>query len=91
MLDFLRARAEKRYALVINDPRPVESVDSIWSSAAQIATIGIFILLLMTALYFCRPLLLPILSAMVIGATLAPTGQVRRQQWGCRPGSPRWC
>jgi predicted PurR-regulated permease PerM len=72
MLDFLRARAEKRYALTINDPSPVASVDSIWSSAAQIATIGIFVLLLGAALYLCRPLVLPVMAAMVIGATLAP-------------------
>jgi predicted PurR-regulated permease PerM len=72
MLDFLRARAEKRYALIISDPKPVGSVDNMWQSAAQVATIGIFVLLLGAALHFSRPLLLPVLTAMVIGATLSP-------------------
>jgi len=71
-LDFLRARREKRYALVINDPKPVESVDDIWASTAQIAVIGLFILALGTALYFCKPILMPILAALVIGTTFAP-------------------
>ena len=71
MLDFLRARAQKRYALVINDPQP-DSIDNIRQSAAQIATIGIFLLLLGAGLYVGQSLLLPILTAMVIGATLNP-------------------
>jgi predicted PurR-regulated permease PerM len=71
-LSSLRSESEKRYALAINDPRPVESVDTIWTAASQLATIGIFLILLGAVLYFGRPLLLPILAAMVIGATLAP-------------------
>src|SRR5947208_4361459 len=65
MLDFLRGGAEQRYSLIISDPRPVNSVGVIWRSAAQIATIGIFILLLGAALALCRPLLLPVLTALV--------------------------
>jgi predicted PurR-regulated permease PerM len=71
-LDFLRARAEQRYALVLTDPKPVESVDDLWTSAAQLAVIGIFILLLGTAFYFGRAILLPIFAALVIGMTFAP-------------------
>jgi predicted PurR-regulated permease PerM len=71
-VELLRARRENPYALVINDPRPLASVDDIWSSAAQLATIGIFVLLLGAAFYVCRPVLLPILAAMVIGTTLGP-------------------
>ena len=71
-MEFLRARREKRYALVINDPKPVDDVDDIWASAAQVATIGIFVLLLGAGLYFCRAILLPILAALVVGTTLAP-------------------
>jgi len=72
MLDFLRPSAEKRYSLVIREPAPVANVDDIWSGAASVAVIGIFVLLLGAALDVCRPLLLPVLAAMVIGTTLAP-------------------
>ena len=50
-------------------PEPGEEV---WASAAPIATVGIFVLLLGASLYVCRPILLPVVSALVIGTTLAP-------------------
>ena len=71
-MELLRVQHEKRNALHIHDPQPVESVDDIWGSAAQMATVGIFVLLLVTALYFSRPILLPVLAALVIGTTFAP-------------------
>ncbi|MGH6771811.1 MAG: AI-2E family transporter [Xanthobacteraceae bacterium] len=58
--------------MIINDPQPIASVDSIWGSAARLATVGIFLLLLGAALYFARPILLPIAAALVVGMTLAP-------------------
>jgi predicted PurR-regulated permease PerM len=71
-VDFFRAGREKRYALAINDPHPLANASDVWRSAAQLATIGIFVLLFGAALYFCRPVLLPVVTAMVVGTTLAP-------------------
>src|SRR5262249_13868084 len=71
-LDFLSPGAEKRYSLVIREPELVANVSDIWSGAASLAVIGIFVLVLGAALYVGRPLLLPVLAAMVIGTTLAP-------------------
>ncbi|MEA2907135.1 MAG: hypothetical protein QOI12_4522 [Alphaproteobacteria bacterium] len=84
VLDFIRAQAEKRYALCINDARPVTSVDSIWASAAQVAIIGMFVMLLGAVLYVCRPLLLPIFTALVIGTTLGPL-VMRASRYGISP------
>jgi predicted PurR-regulated permease PerM len=84
-VEFLRAKREKRYALIINDPKPVERVDDIWASAAQMAVIGIFVLLLGAVLYFCRPLLLPIMAALVVSTTLAPV-----VKWAARRGLSPW-
>ena len=66
------ARREKGGALTITDPAPVESVDDIWASAAQMATIGIFVIVLGACFHFCQPILLPVLAAVVVGMTLAP-------------------
>src|SRR5436189_45074 len=44
----------------------------LWAPAAQMATVGIFIILAGACLYFCRTVLLPVTVALVIGATLAP-------------------
>ena len=71
-LEFLRARREKGQAQTVNDPQPVGPVEDFWAPAAQMATVGIFVLLLGTAFYVCRPLLLPVVAALVIGITFAP-------------------
>jgi predicted PurR-regulated permease PerM len=71
-VEFLRARREQRHALTINDPKPVENVADLWAAAAQMAVIGIFALLLIACFYFGRPILLPIVAAVVIGTTFGP-------------------
>jgi predicted PurR-regulated permease PerM len=54
------------------DPESVEAIEDIWASAAQMATVGIFVLLLGVCVYFCRPVLLPVTAALLVGTTLAP-------------------
>jgi predicted PurR-regulated permease PerM len=71
-VEFLRAQRERRNALTVKDPEPIASIEDIWTPAAQMATVGIFVLLLGAALYVGRPILLPVVAALVIGMTLAP-------------------
>jgi predicted PurR-regulated permease PerM len=67
-----------------DDESPDTLVD-IWAPAAQIATVGIFIMLLGICLYVCRPLLLPVVAAVVIGITLAPVVKLAAHR-----GVPPW-
>jgi predicted PurR-regulated permease PerM len=71
-VEFLRARREPRHALGGKDPEPLKAIDDVWTPAAQMATVGIFLLSLGVALYFCRPILVPVVAALIIGTTLAP-------------------
>src|SRR5262249_16682043 len=71
-VELFRARREQGNALSVKDPEPPESLEDVWTSAAQIATVGIFVLLLVVCLFFSRALLLPVAAALVIGTTLAP-------------------
>ncbi len=66
----------RRQALTISDPQPVAVVSGIWRSASQAATIGIFVILLIAALYFARPVLLPAASAFVITMMLSPLSKL---------------
>lgn len=84
-MDYLRARREKRYALDISDPRPVDSVQNMWLSAGRAATIGIFLLLFGAVLYVGRGILMPVLTAAVVAMTFAPL--VRHAK---RRGIPPW-
>jgi predicted PurR-regulated permease PerM len=71
-VELFRARREQGNALSVKDPEPPEPLEDVWASAAQMATVGIFILLLGACLLFARPVLLPVAAALVIGTTLAP-------------------
>lgn len=83
-MDFLTARSQKPYALVINDPQPVQGTD-LWMIASQAAVIGIFVIVLVSALYFARPVLLPVTAAFIIGMTLGPL-----IKWSETWGVPPW-
>ncbi len=84
-MDYIRARGEVRHALVISDPLPVSSVDKMWASAGQAATIGIFLLLFGVFLYIGHAILLPVLAAAVVALTLAPLIRAARNI-----GIPSW-
>jgi predicted PurR-regulated permease PerM len=71
-VEFLRAQREKRDGLVIRDPQPFASVADVWGIAAEMATVGIFVLVLIACLYFGRAILLPVFAAVLIGTTFAP-------------------
>ena len=61
-----------RFALAVSDPKPVTEVAQIWRTAAQSATIGMFIILFVVALSLARPVLLPVASAFVVSMMLGP-------------------
>ena len=63
---------EARLALSVSDPKPVTEVAQIWRTAAQSATIGMFIILFVVALSLARPILLPVASAFVVTMMLGP-------------------
>ena len=70
--EITRADSKPDFLLGITDPSPVPGVRALWRAAAQAATIGIFVLLGIAALYFARPILLPATTAVVIGLMLGP-------------------
>ena len=67
-----REAKARRYQLGLTDPKPLTEVSVLWRTAAQAATIGIFAVMFIAALYFGRPVLLPAAAATVIGLMLGP-------------------
>jgi len=68
-----------RFAFSVSDPRPITEVARIWRTAAQSATIGMFVILFFIALSLARPILLPVASAFVIALMLGPlSGRAER-------------
>jgi predicted PurR-regulated permease PerM len=71
-VEFIKAIRERHFPLAISDPQPVAKVETIWRTSTQAATIGIFLIVLIAAIEYGRPILLPITSAFVVGMMLGP-------------------
>ncbi len=70
--DRVRGERAARFALTVSDPQPVTEVARLWRTAAQTATIGMFVILFIIALSLARSVLLPIVSAFVVTMMLGP-------------------
>lgn len=70
--DVARSAREPSFALSVSDPKPVTEVARFWRVAAQSATIGMFVIILVIALSLARSLLLPVASAFVVTMMLGP-------------------
>jgi predicted PurR-regulated permease PerM len=71
-LDTSRRVRGSRFALSVSDPQPMAEVAHFWRTAAQSATIGMFVILAVVALSLARPILLPVASAFVVAMMLGP-------------------
>jgi predicted PurR-regulated permease PerM len=56
-------------------PRPITGAAGFWRMATQVATVGIFLLLLGAFLELARVVLLPVTAAFVIGTMLGPVAE----------------
>jgi hypothetical protein len=65
-----RVESDRRFLLALTDPEPIADVSKIWRTSAQAATIGMFVILFVIALNLARPILLPAISALVVGMML---------------------
>ena len=77
--------AEHRLPLGLTDPKPFERHEDFWRAAAQAATITMCVLLVGTFLYVARPLLLPVLCAVVVALTFGPVIRIATAH-----GEPAW-
>jgi predicted PurR-regulated permease PerM len=59
--------------------------DFLWNGAARTATVGIFVLLLLAALHYAQPVVMPAVLALVIGVVLTPP-----LNWVASRGVPHW-
>jgi predicted PurR-regulated permease PerM len=58
------------------DPQPTVSPTGFWRQAAQVATVGIFLIMFGAFLDLARVVLLPIVSAAIVGTMLGPLGRL---------------
>src|SRR2546428_2793561 len=61
-----------RFRRAVVDPGPAPGTETFWRTAAQAASVGIFILLFAAFLDLARAILVPVVSALVIATMLGP-------------------
>lgn len=71
-MQLLREQKEKPASVPGEEPETVVDAVDFWVSAAQMATIGIFVLLLIACLYLSRGLLLPVTAAAIVSTAFSP-------------------
>ena len=79
-----RAARRRRLPLAINDPQPLTAVGPAWRSAAQAATVGIFVIMFFAALSLARPIALPAAAAFVVTMMLSPISE-KADSYGVPP------
>jgi predicted PurR-regulated permease PerM len=60
------------FGLKLTDAEPLSGIPAIWRFGAIISTLLMGMFALITALYFGRPVLLPVVAALIIGIALSP-------------------
>jgi predicted PurR-regulated permease PerM len=80
-----RPPARMSHSLELTDPKPVAAPAVFWRQVAQLATVGIFIIMFGAFLDLARVVLLPVVSAAVVGTMLNPLGRL-----AARARMPAW-
>lgn len=80
LVELIRSVGTRRFPITITDPQPLQKFEGMWRVSAQIATIGIFFIAAIAAVEYARPILLPVMSAFVLGMMLGPLANLA-ERW----------
>jgi len=72
VVELIRSVGKRRFPLIVRDAQPLEKFEGMWRVGAQVAVIGLFFLACIAALEYARPILLPVVSAFMLGMMLGP-------------------
>jgi predicted PurR-regulated permease PerM len=73
------------YQVELTDPHPLVARDAFWRHLARIASVGIFLIMFGVFLELARAVLLPVVSAAVVGTMLGPLARL-----AARARIPAW-
>ena len=72
LVDFIKSVGKRQFPLALTDPQPLQKFEGMWRVSGQIAVIGLFFFAIIAAIEYARPILLPIVSAFMLGMMLGP-------------------
>jgi predicted PurR-regulated permease PerM len=71
-VDFIKSVGKRQFPLEVTDPQPLQKFEGMWRVSGQIAIIGLFFLAVIAAIEYARPILIPVVSAFMLGMMLGP-------------------
>ena len=72
LVELIKSVGKRQFPLDLTDPQPLQKFEGMWRVASQVAIIGFFFMPLIAAIEYARPILLPIVSAFMLGMMLGP-------------------
>jgi predicted PurR-regulated permease PerM len=72
----IKSVGKRRFPLELTDPQPLQKFEGMWRISAQVATIGLFFFAAVLAVEYARPILLPVVSAFMLGMMLGPLSNI---------------
>jgi predicted PurR-regulated permease PerM len=71
-MEFIKSASKRQFPLELTDPQPLKKFEGMRRVAGQIALIGLFFFATIAAIEYARPILLPVVSAFMLGMMLGP-------------------
>jgi len=68
----VRPSEQSVFGIRLTDAQPLSGIPAVWRLGAIVSTLLMGFLALIAALYFGRPVLLPVTAALIVGITLSP-------------------
>jgi predicted PurR-regulated permease PerM len=72
MNEQVRRSEQSVFGIRLTDAQPLSGIPAVWRLGAIVSTLVMGFLALIAALYFGRPILLPVTAALIVGITLSP-------------------
>jgi predicted PurR-regulated permease PerM len=72
LVELIKSIGKRRSPISVTDPTPPKKFEGMWRIAVQASTIGLFFIAVIAALEYARPVLLPVVSAFMLGMMLGP-------------------
>ena len=67
---------QSAFGIKLTDAEPLSGIPAVWRLGAIVSTLLMGFIALIAALYFGRPILLPVTAALIVGITLSPATEL---------------
>lgn len=75
-MELFRSIGKRQFPLELTDPQPLQKFEGFLRVAAEVSIIGVFFFCFIAAIEYARPILLPVVAAIMLGLMLGPLSDI---------------